>query len=147
MNAIEIRAGLRKLEFEPATEAENVAHYAAVEFVRPAPLRPGEKVCVPLGSQGSVLRELIGEPQLLETTKLGQDRCEYRYRVRGPIAAMRAEQRMVGSVPGTRAVDSAAHRSCRAVRPAREEPLVDEKTKVFTFRGPRWGSSHSCAGT
>jgi hypothetical protein len=57
MNLIEIRAGLRKLEFESATESENVAHYAAVEFVRPTPLSPGEKVCVPLGSQGSVLEQ------------------------------------------------------------------------------------------
>jgi hypothetical protein len=96
MNSIEIRAGLRKLEFEPATESLNVAHYAAVEFVLPAALRPGEKVRVPLGSQGSVLRELIGEPQLLETVKLGRDQREYRYRMRGPIAAMRAEQRNAG---------------------------------------------------
>lgn len=96
MNSIEIRAGLRKLEFETATESENVAHYAVVEFVLSTPLRPGEKVCVPLGSQGSVLRELIGEPQLLETTKLGRDQREYHYRVRGPIAAMRAQQRNAG---------------------------------------------------
>jgi len=96
MNLIEIRAGLRRLEFEPATESENAAHYAAVEFVRPKPLRPGEKVCVPLGSQGSVLRELVGEPQLIETVKLERDQSEYRYRVRGPIAAMRAQRRSVG---------------------------------------------------
>jgi hypothetical protein len=97
MNSIEIRAGLRKLEFEPATESENVAHYAAVEFVRSTPLRPGEKVCVPLGSRGSVLRELIGEPRLLETIQLGRDQREYRYLVRGPIAAMMpAARRNVG---------------------------------------------------
>jgi hypothetical protein len=90
VRCVEIMLGLRKLEFEVRPESAELPQYAVVEFVRSAPLGAGEKVRVPLGSQGGVLRELVGEPQLLEKVKFGLDRHEYRYRVRGPIGSVQA---------------------------------------------------------
>ena len=60
----EIREGLRKLEFEASSNSESGPRHAVVEFVRPEPFEPEAMVRVPLGRQGGVLRELIGEPRL-----------------------------------------------------------------------------------
>ena len=92
MICVEIRAGLRGLEFQPAATDGDVAQYATVEFARSTPLCAGEKVRVPLGSQGNVLRELVGEPQLVETIKLARARHEYRYRLHGRIASNPVKQ-------------------------------------------------------
>jgi hypothetical protein len=82
----EIREGLRKLEFEEPPNSESGPRHVVVEFVRPEPLGPEETVRVPLGRQGSVLRELIGEPRLLDTRATGaRGKSEYRYRLRGPV--------------------------------------------------------------
>ena len=82
----EIRAGLRKLEFEGLSNSESGPRHVVVEFVRPEPLGPEEMVRVPLGRQGGVLRELIGEPRLLDTRAVGaRGKSEYRYRLRGPV--------------------------------------------------------------
>jgi hypothetical protein len=91
VGCVEIKLGLRKLEFEVRPKSAELPQYAVVEFVRTAPLGAGEKVRVPLGSQEGVLRELVGEPQLLEKIKLGLDGYEYRYRVRGPIGSMQSK--------------------------------------------------------
>ncbi len=86
MKCTEIREGLRKLEFEePSNSAERTRH-VVVEFVRPEPFGPEEMVRVPLGRQGGVLRELIGEPRLVDTRATGaRGKSEYRYRLRGPV--------------------------------------------------------------
>ena len=82
----EIRAGLRKLEFEGLSNSESGPRHVVVEFVRPKPLGPEEIVRVPLGRQGGVLRELIGEPRLVDTRATGAiGKNEYRYRLRGPV--------------------------------------------------------------
>lgn len=91
MSCVEITSGLRKLEFEGRRKSTELPRYAVVEFVRVTPMKAGEKVRVPLGSQDGVLRELVGEPQLLEKINLGVDRHKYRYRVRGPIGAKEAK--------------------------------------------------------
>jgi hypothetical protein len=96
VSCLEITLGLRKLEFEDRPKSGELPQYAVVEFVRSAPLTAGEQVRVPLGSQGGVLRALVGEPQLLEKIKLGLDRHEYRYRVRGPIGLMQSTQHETG---------------------------------------------------
>ena len=82
----EIREGLRKLEFEGLSNSESGPRHVVVEFVRPEPLGPDETVRVPLGRQGGVLRELIGEPRLVDNGATGaRGKCEYRYRLRGPV--------------------------------------------------------------
>jgi hypothetical protein len=82
----EIRKGLRKLEFEGSSNSESGPRHVVVEFVRPKPLGPEEIVRVPLGRQGGVLRELVGEPRLVDTRATGAiGKCEYRYRLRGPV--------------------------------------------------------------
>jgi hypothetical protein len=82
----EIREGLRKLEFEGLSNSESGPRHVVVEFVRPEPLGPEETVRVPLGRQGGVLRELIGEPRLVDTGTTGaRGKSEYRYRLRGPV--------------------------------------------------------------
>jgi hypothetical protein len=83
----EIRDGLRKLEFEASSNSEESGpRHAVVEFVRPEPFGPEEMVRIPLGRQGGVLRELIGEPRLVDTRATGAiGKSEYRYRLRGPV--------------------------------------------------------------
>lgn len=82
----EIREGLRKLEFEASSNSESAPRHVVVEFVRPEPLSPEEMVRVPLGRQGGVLRELVGEPRLVDTRVTGaRGKCEYRYHLRGPV--------------------------------------------------------------
>jgi hypothetical protein len=82
----EIREGLRKLEFEASSNSESGPRHVVVEFVRPEPFGPEEMVRVPLGRQGGVLRELIGEPRLVDTRTTGaRGKSEYRYRLRGPV--------------------------------------------------------------
>jgi hypothetical protein len=86
----EIREGLRKLEFEGLSDSDSGPRQVVVEFVRLEPLGPEETVRVPLGRQGGVLRELIGEPRLVDTqTTGGRGKCEYRYRLRGPVIEVR----------------------------------------------------------
>jgi hypothetical protein len=82
----EIRQGLRKLEFEDPSNSESGPRHVVVEFVRPKPFGPEEMVRIPLGRQGGVLRELIGEPRLVDTRATGAGGVsEYRYRLRGPV--------------------------------------------------------------
>jgi hypothetical protein len=88
----EIREGLRKLEFEESSKVVSGARHVLVEFVRPEPFGPEEMVRVPLGRQGGVLRELVGEPRLVDTRAIGaRGQCEYRYRLHGPVVEVHIE--------------------------------------------------------
>lgn len=94
MSPLEIRTGLRKLEFAAGTardsQAEGGEQQVLVEFVRPAPIADGTTVRVPLGRRDGVLRELTGRPQLMETRPSAQGATEYHYRLRGPVATSHA---------------------------------------------------------
>ena len=88
----EIREGLRKLEFEESSDAVSKPRHVLVEFVRPEPFGPQERVRIPLGRQGGVLRELVGEPRLVDTRAIGaRGKCEYRYRLHGPVVEVHIE--------------------------------------------------------
>ena len=82
---VEIRAGLRKLEFRQSTDREPSTTAVVVEFVLSVPLAERAKVRVPLGMRSGVLRELVGEPQLLGTTRPAAGNREYRYRLSGEV--------------------------------------------------------------
>jgi hypothetical protein len=89
MALIEIRSGLLKLEFAGQgsdNDHQNDSQRALVEFVRPAPIGSGEIVRVPLGRRGGYLRELSGQPELLQTKRSKQGGEEYHYRLRGTVA-------------------------------------------------------------
>jgi hypothetical protein len=89
VSLIEIRSGLRKLEFEgsAAERSADSEERALVEFVCEAPLPEAEAVRIELGARGGVLRELSGCPELVETKALKAGKREYLYRLRGRIAA------------------------------------------------------------
>jgi hypothetical protein len=82
---LQIRRGLRKLEFEAATGREAPANEALVEFVTNTPLAQGATACVPLGRRDGVLREVVGIVQFVESKELGNKQREYRYRIRGTV--------------------------------------------------------------
>jgi hypothetical protein len=84
---VEIRTGLRRLEFE----APRVGHRkqkveeALVEFVCSTPLRPRDIVRVELGVREGVMRELIGRPDLVRTVEIDSETQEYHYRLHAQI--------------------------------------------------------------
>jgi hypothetical protein len=78
MSQIEIRSGLRKLEFD-ATER------ALVEFARDVPLPDAKTVRIELGLRDGVLRELTGCPELIEAKDEKRGKREYVYRLRANI--------------------------------------------------------------
>lgn len=88
MSPIEIRSGLRKLEFEPpaAVESAGAEKHVLVEFVRPDPLDPEVSVRIVLGARNGLLREIIGQPRLVDTLRAARGAAEYRYQLHGPIA-------------------------------------------------------------
>ncbi len=88
MPPIEIRSGLRKLEFiqQDTAESSRDETHALVEFVRPEPLDPKVPVRIVLGARHGLLRELIGRPQLMDTRHEARGAAEYRYQLHGPIA-------------------------------------------------------------
>jgi hypothetical protein len=83
---LNIRRGLRKLEFESGAGREGSAGEALVEFVTQSPLERGATACVPLGRRDGVLREVVGIVQLVESKELGDKQREYRYRIRGTVS-------------------------------------------------------------
>ena len=85
---IEIRSGLRRLEFEtrPGGGSAEGSEHALVEFVRSAPLEQRVSVRVELGLRDGALREIIGQPSLVETVRSKNGELEYRYRLRAAIA-------------------------------------------------------------
>lgn len=88
MPPIEIRSGLRKLEFtaRDAKARQQEAEHVLVEFVRETALAPRETVRVALGLRDGFLRELVGHPQLIETKQSANGTSEYHYRLRGAVA-------------------------------------------------------------
>jgi hypothetical protein len=87
MAPIKISRGLRKLEFDPVERDRGESSHARVEFVRHAPLQPGETVHIPLGMRDGRLRAVIGVPQLVEKTADATSRQrEYVYRITGLIS-------------------------------------------------------------
>jgi hypothetical protein len=88
MTPIEIRSGLRKLEFNKDSDSHGTAQEAVVEFVRATPFPAHQNARVSLGRRDGVLRELVGEPQLIETKDSATQKREYLYRVRGPVTTV-----------------------------------------------------------
>jgi hypothetical protein len=88
MSPIEIRSGLRKLDFAPLPLQADTAGAVrvSVEFVRVAPLAPNDVVRVVLGVCDGILRELVGQPELVATRELGEGKGEYCYRIEGAVA-------------------------------------------------------------
>lgn len=91
MTPIEIRSGLRKLEFKGSTDAASLPDdtHALVEFVRTEPLGPGDAVRIVLGMRGGVLRELVGQPRLVDTRREPRGAPEYYYQLDGLIGVAR----------------------------------------------------------
>ena len=89
MRLIEIRSGLRKLEFSsvPDTKRKHSAEEAVVEFVREVPLRPRDPIRVELGVKEGLMRELIGRPVLIKAAPTRNGAFEYLYRLQAPIVA------------------------------------------------------------
>jgi hypothetical protein len=91
MKPIQIRSGLRKLEFEvlPIETEESDADRVLVEFVRATPLESSDTVRVELGLREGWLREIIGQPQLVETAQEAGSKRQYVYRLHGKIGGAR----------------------------------------------------------
>jgi hypothetical protein len=89
MRLIEIRSGLRKLEFitPAAGKRKPSAEAAMVEFVRGVPLRQRDHIRVQLGVKEGLMRELIGKPMLMKTVQLDEGSFEYHYRLHASIVA------------------------------------------------------------
>ena len=85
MRVVDVRSGLRKLEFTPPL-VEGEAAYVLVEFVRNTPFPESESARVSLGKRDGVVRELVGVPELLNNAS-GR---EYHYRLHGPIISEKA---------------------------------------------------------
>jgi hypothetical protein len=83
----EIRSGLRKLEFEalPVAAGNADPERVLVEFVRDQPLGADEIVRIALGLRDGLLRELVGQPQLVETKRPAKGKAEYYYRLSGTV--------------------------------------------------------------
>jgi hypothetical protein len=91
---VEIRQGLRKLEFAAASTNKHRPRVdeAVVEFVRDAPLRSHDHIRVELGVKEGLMRELIGRPTLINTVEVNEGSVEYHYRLQAPIVATAQSQ-------------------------------------------------------
>lgn len=87
MIPIDIRSGLRKLEFHgsSSTRDDEDAASALVEFVYLTRLDPFQTVRVSLGIRDGVERHLVGRPTLL-TEQSNRGSGEYYYRLYGAIS-------------------------------------------------------------
>jgi hypothetical protein len=79
MAHIEIRSGLRKLEFDSPSSR------ALVEFACEAPLPNAEQVRIELGLRDGILREITGCPELIETRNAKRGPRQYVYRLNAVI--------------------------------------------------------------
>jgi hypothetical protein len=89
MTPLEIRSGLRKLEFQGVhPNGDDEDERVLVEFVSPNRLDAGQTVCVSLGVRDGLVRQLIGQPMLVkeQAAKTG---VEYYYRLQGSVAKAR----------------------------------------------------------
>ena len=86
MHPLDIRSGLRKLEFQRSrsqvTDDENVR--VLVEFVHGSRLEPHQTVCVSLGVRDGMLRQLVGRPTLLQEQS-EEGNAVYYYRLQGAV--------------------------------------------------------------
>jgi hypothetical protein len=85
MMHIEIRKGLRKLDFEPKTPvSEDGGTRVKVEFEVGSQLAEGQLVSINLGLHNGVMRELKGRPVLISPPRAKQ--AAYLYRLEGEVA-------------------------------------------------------------
>lgn len=86
MTHIEIRRGLRKLDFAPKESAapDERGTHVRVEFEVGTQLAEGQLVSINLGLHNGITRELKGRPVLIN----GRDRkpAAYLYRLEGDVA-------------------------------------------------------------
>jgi hypothetical protein len=87
MTTLDIRTGLRKLEFQrPRTRvSDDDDERVLVEFVHATRLEPHQTVCVTLGVRDGVLRQLVGRPTLLKEQSEQENELYY-YRLQGAVA-------------------------------------------------------------
>jgi len=86
MMPLEIRSGLRKLEFQGAQpNGDDEDERVLVEFVSARRLDAGQTVCISLGVRDGVVRQLIGQPMLVKEQP-AKSGVEYYYRLQGSVA-------------------------------------------------------------
>jgi hypothetical protein len=86
MMPLEIRSGLRKLEFQGVhLSGDDEDERVLVEFVSPNRLDATQTVCISLGVRDGVVRQLIGTPVLVKEQP-GKSGVEYYYRLQGSVA-------------------------------------------------------------
>jgi hypothetical protein len=86
MTPLEIRSGLRKLEFEtPGGRNDDENETVLVEFVHATRIDPHQTVRISLGVRDGVERQLIGRPTLI-SEQSNRGGGEYYYRLYGVIA-------------------------------------------------------------
>lgn len=86
MMPLEIRTGLRKLEFQGLhPNGDDEDERVLVEFVSPKLLDAGQTVCISLGVRDGVVRQLIGQPMLVKE-QAAKSGVEYYYRLQGLVA-------------------------------------------------------------
>jgi hypothetical protein len=85
MMPLEIRSGLRRLEFQGVhPNGDDEDERVLVEFVSPRRLDDGQTVCISLGVRDGVVRQLIGQPMLvMELPAMGG--VEYFFRLIGSV--------------------------------------------------------------
>ncbi len=86
MTVLEIRKGLRRLDFTQNTDANPAlpGTHVLVEFEVPARLATDQLVLINLGLHDGVRRELQGRPRLL--TPPTEQAQSYMYRLEGDVA-------------------------------------------------------------
>jgi len=86
MMPLQIRSGLRKLEFQGVhPNGDDEDERVLVEFVSPNRLDAGQTVCISLGVRDGVVRELVGQPTLVKEQP-AKGGVEYYYRLQGSVA-------------------------------------------------------------
>jgi hypothetical protein len=86
MMPLEIRSGLRKLEFQGVhPNGDDEDERVLVEFVSARRLDDGQTVCISLGVRDGVVRQLIGQPMLVKEQP-AKGGVEYYYRLQGSVA-------------------------------------------------------------
>jgi hypothetical protein len=85
MTAINIRAGLRRLDFTVTDKANDSGErHVVVEFMQPTQLARDQVVQINLGIRDGLVRMLHGMPVLQKAVKSGQPR-EFLYRLEGHV--------------------------------------------------------------
>jgi hypothetical protein len=87
MDIMEIRTGLRRIDFTARTDGESgqPATAVLVEFEVPARLAGDQRVMINLGVRDGVRRELQGRPRIV-TPATGSRSSSFLYRLEGDLA-------------------------------------------------------------